>query len=297
MKNNNRFRVWLTTSVVIALCICTAVAVTMLVGCKKSEYSSDVPSPEYVDTGDAAEDGKSTDFYLGNFDEVPEITENEITDTTEETEEYTETETEEETEVQPSGSGYDGSWNLLLVNPWNPLPEDFEVEFVNLNGGHKVDSRAYEDLQAMMDDCRAAGLSPYICSSYRTYDYQKGLHERQINKYLSYGYSYEEAYAEASKWVAVPGTSEHQTGLALDIVASYYVVLDESQEDMPEQKWLMEHSYKYGWVLRYPNDKTDVTGIYYEPWHYRYVGKEVAKEIHDRGICLEEYLNKTEGLG
>ena len=95
---------------------------------------------------------------------------------------------------------------------------------------------------------------------------------------------------EAGKWVAVPGTSEHQTGLALDIISSSYQVLDRDQENTAEQRWLMENSYKYGFILRYPSDKSEITGINYEPWHYRYVGKEAAKEIYEKGLCLEEYL-------
>ena len=102
--------------------------------------------------------------------------------------------------------------------------------------------------------------------------------------------------AEAARWVAKPGTSEHQTGLALDIVAAGYQILDEEQEDTAEQKWLMENSWKYGFILRYPSEKSDITGIGYEPWHYRYVGKAAAADIYRTGVCLEEYLSQ-EGAG
>ena len=142
----------------------------------------------------------------------------------------------------------------------------------------------------MMDDARAEGLSPMICSSYRTWDKQRTLYDNETKRYMAQGYSKEEAEKEAAKWVAVPGTSEHQTGLAVDIVAQSYQILDKKQEDTPEQRWLMENSYKYGFILRFPTDKSKITGINYEPWHYRYVGKEAAKEIYERGICLEEYL-------
>ena len=98
--------------------------------------------------------------------------------------------------------------------------------------------------------------------------------------------------AEAARWVAKPGTSEHQTGLALDIVAAGYQILDEEQEDTAEQKWLMENSWKYGFILRYPSEKSDITGIGYEPWHYRYVGKAAAADIYRTGVCLEEYLSQ-----
>lgn len=182
-------------------------------------------------------------------------------------------------------------WNLILVNPWNYLPDDFSVELTELKNGHAIDQRAYPDLQDMMDAAREEGLAPLICSSYRTYEKQETLYNNRINKYLAEGYSMEKAITEAGKWVAVPGTSEHQTGLAVDIVTTSYQTLDEKQENTAEQKWLMENSYKYGFILRYPNDKSEITGIYYEPWHYRYVGKEVAKEIYEKGICLEEYLD------
>ena len=181
-------------------------------------------------------------------------------------------------------------WNLLLVNPWTPIPEGFAVERTTLKNGHSIDKRAYPDLQAMMDDARAAGLSPVICSSFRTMDKQQSLFDKQVNKYLARGYSQSEAEEEAAKWVAIPGTSEHQTALAVDIVSLSYQLLDEKQETTAEQKWLMENCYRYGFVLRYPKDKTEVTGIGYEPWHYRYVGKEAAKAIWEQAICLEEYL-------
>ncbi len=203
----------------------------------------------------------------------------------------TEAETEPaETTVRRKLREQPEDWNLILVNVWNKVPEGFDVKLTGLNNGHSVDSRAYPDLQDMMDDAREAGLYPILCSSYRTTEKQQSLFDNQVNKYLNQGYSQLAAEAEAGKWVAVPGTSEHQTGLAVDIVALDYQLLDENQENTPEQKWLMENSYKYGYILRYPSEKSDLTGIHYEPWHYRYVGKDVAQILHDEGICLEEYL-------
>lgn len=180
-------------------------------------------------------------------------------------------------------------WNLILVNPWNSIPENYDISLMQLKNGQSVDERIYPDLQKMMDDCRVQGLSPLICSSYRTNEVQNGLFNKQVQKYLSRGYTKEDANSEAAKWVAVPGTSEHQLGLALDIVAESNQILDASQETA-EQKWLINNSYKYGFILRYPSDKSNITGISYEPWHYRYVGKEVAAKITEKGICLEEYL-------
>lgn len=185
-------------------------------------------------------------------------------------------------------------WNLILVNPSNKLPEGFEVKLTELSNGHAIDERAYPDLQQMMDDARAEGLSPLICSSYRTMEKQIKLYTKLVQKYQNEGMSKEQAQIEASKWIAVPGTSEHQSGLAVDIVATSYQLLNKEQENTAEQKWLMANCYKYGFILRYPEDKTEVTGIGYEPWHYRYVGKEAAQEIFERKICLEEYLATLE---
>ena len=94
--------------------------------------------------------------------------------------------------------------------------------------------------------------------------------------------------------MAVPGTSEHQLGLAVDLVDNHNWSLDESQASMPAQQWLIKHSWEYGFILRYPGDKGELTGIIYEPWHYRYVGKEAARVIHQQGLCLEEYLAQRE---
>ncbi len=182
------------------------------------------------------------------------------------------------------------SWNLLLVNPWNPLPADYSLSLTELKNGLSVDSRCYPDLQAMMDACRADGLSPVICSAYRTQEYQEKLFQNKVDRLIAQGYSEADAPVEAGKSVAVPGTSEHQLGLAVDIVDINNQHLDETQESTAVQKWLMEHSWEYGFILRYPNDKSEITGIIYEPWHYRYVGHEDAEQIHSLGVCLEEYL-------
>ena len=182
------------------------------------------------------------------------------------------------------------AWNLILVNPWNPLPENYSFTKKELSNGHAVDERCYPDLQAMMDACRAAGNSPVICSSYRSYEKQQSLYQNKVNRLAAQGYSQEKAREEAAKAVALPGTSEHQLGLAVDIVDIANQNLDSSQEDTAVQQWLMEHSWEYGFILRYPNDKSDITGIIYEPWHYRYVGKDAAAEIYQQGLCLEEYL-------
>ena len=181
-------------------------------------------------------------------------------------------------------------WNLTLANAWHPLPEDWEIETQKLSNGLAVDTRIYDALTAMLNACKAEGLSPIVCSAYRTISKQQELFDRKINKYMADGLSYDEAYTAASSIVAIPGTSEHNLGLAVDICAASYQVLNSAQADTKEQQWLMEHCAEFGFILRYPRDKQDITGIIWEPWHYRYVGVELAQEITDSGLCLEEYL-------
>lgn len=181
-------------------------------------------------------------------------------------------------------------WQLLLANPWNEIPEDYEVHLKTLPNGLKVDERAYDDLMAMLQACRDAGLAPKICSAYRTTATQTRLYNNKIARLRGAGYGKQAAIKEAGRWVARPGTSEHQLGLALDIVSTSYQALTKKQEQTKEQKWLMEHCWEYGFILRYPNDKSEITGIGYEPWHYRYVGVDIAQDVRDSGLCFEEYL-------
>lgn len=186
-------------------------------------------------------------------------------------------------------------WNLILVNAMHPLPEDFQIPaLTQLRSGHAIDSRAYPALQEMMDAARAAGLQPLICSSFRTWDKQSELFSNKVSYYRNQGYSQLEAEENAARWVARPGTSEHQAGLAVDIVDLSYQLLDKQQEQTAVQLWLMEHCAEYGFILRYPEDKSDLTGVEYEPWHYRYVGEDAAKEIMERGLCLEEYIQERD---
>lgn len=182
---------------------------------------------------------------------------------------------------------------LTLVNPWNELPEDWQVDLVTLSNGLQIDRRCYDALQEMMDACREAGYEPLICSAYRTQETQQDLFNNKVAKMEAEGKSHDEAVQEAGTVVAVPGTSEHQLGLTVDVVDVNNQNLTEEQEKTPTQKWLMANSWRYGFIHRYPNSKSDITGIIYEPWHYRYVGKDAAQEIFNKGITLEEYLGVT----
>jgi D-alanyl-D-alanine carboxypeptidase len=195
-------------------------------------------------------------------------------------------------EETSSTQGEETPWNLRLINNDHLLPHDFTVETTSLGNGHAVDSRIYDALQQMLADAKKEGLSPVICSSYRDMATQERLYNQLVQEHLETGCSQELAEEYAAEWVAVPGSSEHQSGLAVDIVSPSYQILDRAQENTKEQKWLMAHCAEYGFILRYPDGKQQITGKEYEPWHYRYVGKEAAKEIMSRGICLEEYLGQ-----
>lgn len=181
-------------------------------------------------------------------------------------------------------------WNLVLVNSTHFMEEDYVPQLAEIENNYYFDARAVEYLQQMLADGRKEGLDFWICSAYRTMEKQTSLYENKIQRLMAEGLNYNEACEKAGTVVAYPGTSEHQLGLAVDIVAKNYQQLDEKQADTKEAKWLKENCWKYGFILRYPLDKTEETGIIFEPWHYRYVGVDAAKEIMEQGICLEEYL-------
>ena len=178
-------------------------------------------------------------------------------------------------------------WALILVNQNNPLPEGYCVEIVELSNGQKVDERIYSALQNMFNDMRADGIYPVVASGFRTWEEQEEIMDEKIQQYCAEGYSEKDAEEEAKNWVAIPGTSEHQTGLAVDINADG--IYSEGEE---VYQWLAQYAYLYGFIKRYPEDKTDITGIFNEPWHYRYVGKAAAEEMFQQNLCLEEYLNQ-----
>ena len=186
---------------------------------------------------------------------------------------------------------------ILLVNPWNYIPEDYAPDLVTVStsigyAGCQVERSCYDALTTMMADCKKeSGSSVYIISGYRSHQTQATNYNRMVNEYIYAGYSRDEARKKAATEVAIPGTSEHQSGLAVDIIDTRQWTLTENQANLPGQKWLMENCWRYGFILRYPADKTAVTGIIYEPWHYRYVGTETAAEIHRSGLTLEEYLD------
>ncbi len=183
-------------------------------------------------------------------------------------------------------SSADDDWQLILINADNPLPDNFSVELTSLANGHKVDRRVYAHLQEMFDDAKEQGILLTISSSYRTSEEQQAELDQKTEEFINQGYAPEKALEIAKTWAALPGTSEHQAGLAVDITS-----LNSSlQSTDTVWKWLSDNSYKYGFIRRYPPDKTDITGVSNEPWHFRYVGRAAAEEIYKRGLCLEEYI-------
>lgn len=187
-------------------------------------------------------------------------------------------------------------WNLVLVNEDHPMEEGYVPELVQLQGDSYVDERIVDSARQMMEDAKEAGMKLVLCSAYRSVKRQENVFNESMQDRLGQGMTYWEAYVDTSKSVANPGKSEHALGLALDLISNQYVELDKRQETTKEAKWLKENCHKYGFILRYPPAKMDITGIIYEPWHYRYVGVEVATEIMESGLTLEEYLQEKYGF-
>ena len=175
-------------------------------------------------------------------------------------------------------------WYLVLVNRDNPIPENWEVNPVEVSGGQTVDTRIYAPLMKMFEAAQSSNMDllPNVESGYRSTEKQQSLWDQKLSEFLNEGYTEQEAKELTEKWVSIPGTSEHQLGLAVDISGAVYDIYP----------WLQTNSYKYGFVLRYPADKTAITGVAAEEWHYRYVGVEAATEMYERGLCLEEYLEQ-----
>lgn len=181
-------------------------------------------------------------------------------------------------------------WALILTNARYPIPEDYTVELKVLPGTEQsVDARIYDTTLQMISDMKAEGLRPIVCSAYRTLDRQEILFNRKVKSYVKKGYSMEAASREAQHVLSIPGSGEHCLGLAIDVCSQSYQRLEEGFEDTREGKWLREHCAEYGFILRYDKGKEESTGINYEPWHFRYVGVDVAKYIMEKGITLEEF--------
>lgn len=207
-------------------------------------------------------------------------------------------ETEEEpghAEASLSGEEpvFDSSdWRLVLINKQHPIPEEYDFKLGTFTSGMRCDERVIEDLLLMMQAAKKDGLNLVVRSPYRTSDHQEDNFNNRIKSYMKQGLSYMEAYKATSRVITIPGCSEHEVGLALDITSDTFVDLIQGFADTEEGKWLDEHSHEYGFTLRYPAGKEYITGIEYEPWHFRYVGREAAGIMKEEGLCLEEFWDK-----
>lgn len=197
--------------------------------------------------------------------------------------------TDENTQVIPFSMDFN-DLKYLLVNDQYALPQSFQPELIELYNGLMVHKEIQTPLEQMLANAEAEGLSLIVCSAYRDYERQAELIQESIDKLMKQGYNYTESHWLTKRHTSQVGRSEHHTGLAVDIVGASHQTLDEAYADTAECKWLEEHAHEYGFILRYPMDKEDITGIMYESWHYRYVGKEAATYIKEQQLCLEEFL-------
>ncbi len=180
----------------------------------------------------------------------------------------------------------ENNWNLTLVNSGYRIPDSYTPDLVYVCGSsERLDSQVAKYYEKMFEAASKDGVYLTPCSGYRSYETQERNYNNKIGYYESLGYAKKEAAVKAATIIMPPGSSEHNLGYAMDIVC-----VDEWFEDTDEFQWLMENAADYGFILRYPKDKQDVTKVTYEPWHWRYVGVEAAKEMKATGQVLEEYL-------
>lgn len=191
--------------------------------------------------------------------------------------------------IEPS---FGDDWSLILINKKHHIPDDYDFELSTIKGAIKSDVRVTRHVLDMIRGAEEDGVKLYICSPYRDMEKQEKLFDKKVKSYLRKGYEFDEAYELASQTVAIPGTSEHQVGLAFDFITDGYTILEAGFAETEAGMWLRENAADYGFILRYPENKEAITEIEFEPWHYRYVGVDAAHEIMDRGLCLEEYVSE-----
>ena len=190
---------------------------------------------------------------------------------------------------EPGAAAVLSDWELVLVNYDNALPLEFKVDLAEF-GSTRVDKRIAEQLRNMIEDAESEGISFGVTSGFRSVAEQRAIFESRVLSYMSQGRNYEESNIFARQYLQPGGMSEHHTGLAVDLISDGSNRLDESFANTAAYIWLKENAHKYGFIERYPKDKSEITGILWEPWHYRYVGINHAKEINSRGFSLEEYI-------
>lgn len=198
-----------------------------------------------------------------------------------------------ELEDIPTLSLYVDNTNILvLVNKDNHIPEDYNANLRDIcNGRLQASKVIYKDLVEMLSSADKEGYTYWIASAYRSKEKQQKLVDEDVRKLMNQGMTYDDALKKTYEETMPAGYSEHETGLALDILCSNNTVMDQEQEYEPGNQWLRQNSYKYGFILRYPKDKVEVTKINYEPWHFRYVGRKMAKKMYEEKITLEELID------
>ena len=213
-------------------------------------------------------------------------------------------ESESKVIVTPAASSAD--WNLVLVNRENQLAEEIVMELYLTESGYQIDSRIQEPYLQLMEAGKAAGMDFTMISGYRSIEQQQTNYDVNYQNYLASGLSEEEARTKTEEYIALPNASEHITGLAVDITSTALANQEGNSglfpdlENYPEGLWLKENAPKFGFVLRYPKEKEAITGINFEPWHFRYVGIENAMYMTEKNLTLEEYiaiLKQNEALG
>jgi len=277
------------------ICLVMAAA-CLLAGCAAKQEQKEPEAPaEMQSLSEMVQAQQTQEQPAEQPAEEPEIPEAVPEETVQETEEETAPELPEEEpeaevpeeipeEIPEEDDGLPDvdldSWELMLANPTHSIEEYVpETETVE---GQPVDARIVEPLTEFVAAARAEGLNVFLSSAYRDYATQNYLYQMKVAQYGD--------PAVAATIVEPPGTSEHQTGLALDITDRYYELKNSELENTALYQWMSQHCHEYGFIVRYPKDKQEVTGIIYEPWHFRYVGEEVATYIMENGLCLEEFL-------
>ena len=315
-KNKNKNLTIIVTAVVTALCVIVVSISAILIVPKffDEDEPTSYSSNSKKNKNDETNPSKSEEEEIS---ELPDNPESEV---------QTEPEKPEENKPTPSTSFYSSvkyrspdavpadifkhGRNLMLLNRQYELPEDFKWDLVYWSNGQPVDAMylnceehnsvkavdraAYQPLKDMFAAAKAAGVPLELISPYRSIYLQDKLFTRSVNNYKSQGLSEVDAINKANRERTFAGTSEHNTGLGFDILQQGNYTLSTSFENTAQFKWLMENAEDYGFVLRYAKDKTDITGIMYEPWHFRYVGVEHAKKMNELGMCLEEYIDYLE---
>lgn len=270
---------------------------------KEEVAEADATPEEEVTEADATPEEEITEADATPEEEVTEADATPEEEVTEEApdEEIADEEIPEEDETQEALSligtttegdefDIDPDYAYFLVNRDIPLPDDYSIETDYIQGSYNLEVTAAYYCRLMIEAAAEDGINLKVLSAYRTINYQQKLFDRNVKSRMDSGMTYDEAYADVLINIALPGTSEHNAGLAVDIITTKDWDTYEGFEDTEEFAWLQEHAHEYGFILRYLKGKEDITGYIYEPWHYRFIGVKYALDIKESGLCLEEYF-------